>query len=94
MRADIWRAKAYCVQFHDAPSDSFDSYLSANSRYQIKRSLKIYPNYQLQVANCGAEAVEWLDDIAQLHRQRWPKSGFLIAEFREFHHRMLSKGIA
>ena len=94
MRADIWQAKAYCVKFHDAPSDSFDSYLSANSRYQIKRSLKIYPNYQLQVANDGVEAVQWLDDIAQLHRQRWPKSGFLIAEFREFHNRMLSKGIA
>ncbi len=94
LRTDIWQAKAYCVQFHDAPSDSFDSYLSANSRYQIKRSLKLYPNYQLQVANSGAEAVQWLDDIAQLHQQRWPKSGFLITEFREFHQRMLSNGIA
>lgn len=94
MRADIWQAKAYCVKFHDAPSDSFDNYLSANSRYQIKRCLKLYPNYQLQVANDGVEAVQWLDDIAQLHRQRWSKSGFLIPEFREFHHRMLSNGIA
>ncbi len=93
-RVDIWRAKSYCVQFHDAPSDSFDSYLSANSRYQIKRSLKLYPDYQLQFAQNSAEALLWLNDIADIHQRRWPQSGFLMPTFTQFHQRMLTQAIA
>jgi len=93
-REDIWQANAYCVRFHDEATAPFDGYLSANSRYQIKRSLKLYPEYQFQVACDQEQAADWLPDIARLHQLRWPQSGFRLAGFTEFHQQMIEHGIA
>lgn len=93
-RTDVWFAKAYCVQFHDAPTQGFDSYLSANSRYQIKRSLKLYPGYQFEKASDSHQAMAWLQDIIELHQQRWSVSGFRQSSFSEFHQQLLNDGIA
>lgn len=93
-RVDVWQARSYCAVFHDAPEQTFAQHLSANTRYQIKRSLKLFPHSRLEKANDSQSAMAWLDDIAKLHQQRWPDSGFQRPQFVEFHRRVVSEGIA
>jgi len=92
-RIDTWQANSYQVKFHDAANDPFETYLSANSRYQIKRSLKNYAECKLDVAKDMQSVKEWMADISLLHKQRWPKSGFRLELFRMFHMQLLEKCI-
>lgn len=92
-RVDIWQANSYQVKFHDAANDPFDAYLSANSRYQIKRSRKNYAECKFEVAKDMHSVTAWMTDISLLHKQRWPKSGFRLELFRKFHMQLLEECI-
>ncbi len=94
VRADVWHARSFCAVFHDEPTASFAKYLSANTRYQIKRSAKLFPNCRLETTTNSQLAMDWLDDIANIHQQRWQASGFKLMKFMEFHRQVVCDGIA
>ena len=76
--------------------------LSANTRYQIKRAVKIYESrgaLSLQPARTASEALQFLDELGVLHEETWRRRGggggawrfpFLVA----FHRRLIEKAFA
>ena len=66
--------------------------LSSNTRYQIRRSRRIYEErgqVELKRAQSVGEALEFFDQIGPLHIHRWGgelgESGFVNPEFLLFH---------
>jgi len=75
--------------------DSFLSTLSANTRSQIKRSVKLYGGINditLARANSKEEALEFLTKAGTFHKVRWANqnSGFNNPKFVRFHHDFIS----
>lgn len=72
--------------------------LSANCRYQINRSKRLYQQMgelRLEQPATTEQALQCFDDIAPWHIQRWGaaagQSGFSNPAFVAFHHAMLSQ---
>jgi CelD/BcsL family acetyltransferase involved in cellulose biosynthesis len=69
--------------------------LSANTRYQIRRAMRLYEKrgpLRLDVAMDTAQALAFLDDLKVLHQQRWEsrgKAGAFSYPFLERFHRSL-----
>lgn len=53
--------------------------LSANTRYQVRRSLRGYGSIRTEYAETVAEALDILDDLVGLHAARWRAAGSLGA---------------
>jgi CelD/BcsL family acetyltransferase involved in cellulose biosynthesis len=81
----------------DAGGAYLDS-LSANTRYQLRRSARRYgAGGPLQVDRAGspAEAHSFLDRLAELHQATWTKRGrpgaFANPAFARFHHTLIDR---
>jgi CelD/BcsL family acetyltransferase involved in cellulose biosynthesis len=84
-----------------ASQSSFLESLSANTRYQINRSKKLYAKrgpLMLYHASSAVEARAWFDDLVQLHQTYWQARGsegaFGSAFTRAFHEDLVSRGHA
>ena len=74
--------------------------LSANTRYQLRRSDRAYAalgTLAVQRAATAAEAHGWLDELATLHQASWTARGFPGAFarpfFARFHHALIERGM-
>jgi hypothetical protein len=63
--------------------------LSRNTRYQINRSIRKYQSdygdLQLTFAKSAEQAIQFFDQAADFHIERWQDSGFLNPKFTHFH---------
>ncbi len=67
--------------------------LTANSRYQIRRSMRLYEKrygaLQLSKAETPDQALEFFHDAGEFHLARWRDSGFNNRHFVEFHQNLI-----
>ncbi len=75
--------------------------LSANTRYQLRRSARVYAKggeLTLTRAASTAERHEFLTDLARLHQAYWTGRGragaFAIPRFVRFHHELIKRSAA
>jgi CelD/BcsL family acetyltransferase involved in cellulose biosynthesis len=75
------------------------AHVSANTRYQIRRSERSYAArgpLQLIRATSSGEAHRFLDALARLHQAYWKARGkpgsFAIPVFSRFHHELIDRG--
>ena len=72
------------------------SSLSANARYQLRRSFRALAQPDLRSAETLETALEWLEDLMRLHELRWRASGkpgaFATPWLRRFHRELVSRG--
>jgi CelD/BcsL family acetyltransferase involved in cellulose biosynthesis len=73
------------------------SALSANTRYQIRRSDRAYGNLTLCRASSRDEALRYLDGLAALHQAAWRRRGragaFAEMNFARFHRALIERGL-
>lgn len=76
--------------------NDYISLISKNKRSQIKRSIKEYQlggEIKIKVAGSKEEALQMLDELAELHQKEWTQRGkpgaFLNQFFCEFHHKLI-----
>jgi CelD/BcsL family acetyltransferase involved in cellulose biosynthesis len=74
--------------------------LSANARYQLRRSDRAYAadgDVAVRRATTVAEAHGWLDELASLHQAAWTARGqpgaFAHPYFARFHHALIDRGM-
>lgn len=86
------------TRLHDG-GDVLDG-LSANARYQVRRSDRGYAalgTLALRRADGLAEAHAWLDELAWLHQKTWTARGkpgaFAHPFFPRFHHALIERGL-
>jgi len=93
-RLDLWHSPSYGVDLIKLKTKKLDflESLSRNSRYQIRRSLKMYESQggiRLQFAVNQEEALSFFHEIAPFHMEKWGKnpgeSGFSNPAFVSFH---------
>ena len=98
MRHDIWNAPCYGVDLKKIRDSNTDylSTLSRNTRYQIKRSIKIYQKsgmLNIEYASNKESALYQFNKIGPLHMMRWGtgvgKSGFANPYFVKFHRNLI-----
>ena len=99
-RLDLWESPSYGVDLQDLKTKGlgFLESLSRNTRYQIRRSLKIYESQgglRLQFAANETEAWSFFHEIAPLHMGRWGtkvgESGFSNPAFVAFHDLLIKR---
>lgn len=98
-RLDLWHSPSYGVDLNVLRArhiDFLDS-LSRNTRYQIRRSLKLYAisdAITLKFASSEEEALLFFNEIGPLHITRWGggsgESGFANPHFISFHTSLIS----
>lgn len=99
------------VQVRDAPFVDLEAVrraggdplalVSANTRYQIRRSLRRQAEageVVLERAETEADALDWLDHLIALHTQRWQRRGrpgaFANPFVRRFHRALIGRAMA
>jgi CelD/BcsL family acetyltransferase involved in cellulose biosynthesis len=69
--------------------------LSSNTRYQIRRSLRIYNEkfgaVRLEAAATKQEAIDYFHSAAPFHISKWADSGYLNPEFMRFHENLINQ---
>lgn len=78
---------------------TYDSVLSANTRQQIRRSVRLYEDEcgPLALSRAGSlpEAAAFLDELAHLHQRAWTGRGkpgvFASHRFQRFHARLIGR---
>lgn len=97
-RLDLWHSPSYGVDLNTLRDDKLNylDALSRNTRYQIRRSLKLYAEdggVHLKFAQSTEEAQLFFNEIAPLHLERWGvelgQSGFSNPEFVKFHQNLI-----
>ncbi|GBL04228.1 protein involved in cellulose biosynthesis (CelD)-like protein [Glaciecola sp. KUL10] len=97
-RRDIWKSLSYRTDLAFIRDNHLEyiNTLSKNTRYQIKRSLRIYEKcggIELQFASTVEQAIQWFEDAGPLHIQRWYKtsvgSGYTNPQFVQFHKQLI-----
>jgi len=80
--------------------EPFLASLSANTRYQLRRSMRRYEavgEMRVQRADSLGEALTFLDDLARLHQITWRTRGgigaFANATFLRFHHALVERAL-
>jgi CelD/BcsL family acetyltransferase involved in cellulose biosynthesis len=72
--------------------------LSANTRYQVRRSNRTYGELTLRRATTLDEAFEFLEQLAALHQATWRRRGrpgaFAEPLFGKFHRTLIERGLA
>jgi len=100
-RHDLWKSPAYGVDLTRIRNQKqvYLESLSSNTRYQIRRSLKLYNqmgDISLSFAEDLETALSYLDRVAPLHLDRWgdglEQSGFANKSFVLFHQLLIKKG--
>ncbi|MBV8592002.1 MAG: GNAT family N-acetyltransferase, partial [Acetobacteraceae bacterium] len=88
---DLAELRARCVGFLDT--------LSANTRYQVRRSHRFFSHLgplRLRRAETEAEARSYLASLATLHQASWARRGqpgaFADPFFRRFHENLIHRG--
>jgi CelD/BcsL family acetyltransferase involved in cellulose biosynthesis len=78
----------------------YDAMLSRNTRSQLNRSLKLYGERgdpSIEFATDTDEARQFFRELETLHQARWEARGvagsFASARWREFHERVIARGI-
>ena len=103
-RLDLWHTRTYGVDLKsiaEQKADYIDT-LSKNTRYQIRRSLRLYEETSgavtLQFAHSLEDALQFFNDAAPLHLERWgaglKQSGFANEKFVAFHRELIRRGWA
>jgi CelD/BcsL family acetyltransferase involved in cellulose biosynthesis len=75
-RKPSWQVDLRAVRA--APEGAFLNTISANTRYQIRRSLKLYGARGKVAATAAPDAdtaLTWLDQLARLHQEQWTARG-------------------
>ena len=96
-----YNSTSYYIKFDEIRAKHNGDYLtsrSANTRQQIRRSLKLleteFGKVMLKHPADLSEAHSWLDDLNEMHRARWntdsESSGFMKPAFVKFHHDILN----
>jgi CelD/BcsL family acetyltransferase involved in cellulose biosynthesis len=96
------RSQTYWIDLDAINAQARPDYLasrSANTRQQLRRALKslkaAHGALQLECSANLAQAHEWLDRLAALHRRRWDtqheSKGFAKPAFARFHHDLLNE---
>jgi CelD/BcsL family acetyltransferase involved in cellulose biosynthesis len=97
-RLDLWHSPSYGVDLDVLTSGrlNFLDSLSRNSRYQIRRSLKLYAEeggIKLQFAQTEQDAQLFFNEIAPLHMKKWGtrpgESGFSNPAFLRYHQNLI-----
>ncbi|MBC8386241.1 MAG: GNAT family N-acetyltransferase [Gammaproteobacteria bacterium] len=72
--------------------------ISANSRYQIRRSIRkykqLYGKIDLTIASNLEEAMSYFHEAGNEHKNRWSDSGFKNPRFIEFHENLINRNLA
>ena len=95
------RRPTYSVNLESIRQEYAGNYLatrSANTRQQLRRSLraleKQFGETRLTAASCTTEALKWFNEIAPLHRARWPSdvkpTQFDNPKFVAFHETLIN----
>lgn len=103
-RLDLWHTHTYGVDLKAiaAQSPDYIDTLSKNTRYQIRRSLRLYEEstgaVTLSFAGTVEQALQFFDAAAPLHLERWgaglKQSGFANQKFVDFHRELIHRGWA
>lgn len=98
-RIDMWQSPSYGVnlkRLKDNKLSYLDS-LSRNTRYQIRRSIKLYGSdgpFALHFASSQEQAISYFNEIAPFHIAKWGtgegQSGFTNPHFVKFHKNLIS----
>ena len=68
--------------------------LTANTRYQISRSLRLYQQkhgeVRLQIAESTEQALAFFHSAGPYHIERWEDSGYLNPQFVKFHQNLIN----
>lgn len=68
--------------------------LSSNTRYQIRRSTRLYEkNFGpliLNFAQTPDEAINYFHEAGKFHKKRWADSGYFNGQFIKFHENLIS----
>jgi len=78
-------------------SQSYLSTLSSNTRYQIKRSIRLYEKkgkLKIEKARSVEDAIEFFLEAAPWHKKRWKDSGYHNNEFINFHKELINNGFS
>jgi CelD/BcsL family acetyltransferase involved in cellulose biosynthesis len=74
--------------------------LSANTRYQIRRAVRLYEKrgpLRLDVARGGVQALAFLDELKLLHQRRWERRGkggaFSYPFLERFHRSLIGRSL-
>ncbi len=91
------RAPYYFVDVEEGGLDGYLARLSSNTRYQIRRALRMYGGAEAvswSVAETPELALTWFRDLVRLHQAYWNAKGrpgaFHHPRIREFHTRLIS----
>lgn len=78
-----------------AKKTSYLESLSANTRYQIRRSMRLYEkkygNLQIKFAENKKQALAYFHKAAPYHVQRWYDSGYKNDQFINFHENLIKR---
>jgi hypothetical protein len=68
--------------------------LSKNTRYQVRRAIRLYEDLfgilKITRADSTEQALRFFRDAGDLHQKRWPDSGFTNEEFLRFHQNLIT----
>ena len=100
-RHDLWCCAVFGVDLQKVAENEsgYLANLSKNTRYQIRRSLKLYEEstgaIQLLPAQDLSEALTYLEEVAHFHLARWGReigeSGFANPGFVKFHQNLIKE---
>lgn len=102
-RVDAWEAPGYAIDLERVRQQGGDylGSLSRNTRYQLgraRRALEALGAVSYTRALTQEQALQWLDQAAVWHRQRWGdksgQSGFANPVFCRFHAELIMAGFA
>ncbi len=90
-----FRIPVYAVNLSDIREKkvSYIATLKPNTRYQIRRSLRLYSSgygeLKLYKAADKTEALSLFREVGKYHLKRWPDSGFKNPQFVQFHENII-----
>ncbi|EIW90349.1 protein involved in cellulose biosynthesis (CelD)-like protein [Alishewanella agri BL06] len=96
----LWEAPCYGIDLVKLRNTAqpYLQTLSANTRYQINRSQRLYEQHgrlKLLRPDSLSEALDWFNKIGPLHIRRWgdglAQSGFANPLFVQFHHQLIKQ---
>jgi len=98
LRSDIWSSACYGVDLGElrTTGKNYLESLSRNTRYQIKRSIRLYGErgeLTVEFANSVESALQYFHEIAPYHLERWGNhlsgSGYANPKFISFHENLI-----